>query len=303
MVQDINDYCKLCPTCATSKSLAEKPCSLLKAMLVPSHPWQYIGVDFVGLLPELLNHNRAYNMICVIIDLPTAMVHLVSTRQNYKATDMAEVIFDTVYKLHGLPKWIISDQDVLFTSHFWKKLHMLLNIELCLSSVFYPQMDGVTEHANKTMTQMLRQCVSLKQKDWVMKLLAIEFAMNVARLSTTGFTPFYLNYGCNPSSMIWKGEEVYPRVHQFTEKIKNVIMSMHDVIIASQIQQTIQVNKKQSPTTYKKGDLIYSSTKNIAMPKGRAWKLAPKYLGPFPISKVIKEGVTYQLELSKELTK
>ena len=39
------------------------------------------------------------------------------------------------------------------------------------------------------------------------------------------------------------------------------------------------------------------------MPKGRAWKLAPKYLGLFLISKVIKEGVTYQLELSKELIK
>ena len=39
------------------------------------------------------------------------------------------------------------------------------------------------------------------------------------------------------------------------------------------------------------------------MPKGRAQKLAPKYLGPFLISKVIKEGATYQLELSKELTK
>ena len=62
------------------------------------------------------------------------------------------------------------------------------------------------------MTQMLHQCVSVKQKDWVTKLPVIEFAMNSARSSTTGFTPFYLNYGCNPSPMIWEGEEVYPGV-------------------------------------------------------------------------------------------
>ena len=55
--------------------------------------------------------------------------------------------------------------------------------------------------------------------------------------------------------------------------------------------------------TYKEGDLVYLSMKNISMPKGRAWKLAPKYLGPFPILRVIKEGATYQLELSDELTK
>ena len=123
MVQDINNYCKSCPTCSTSKSLTEKPCSLLKTMPVPTHPWQYIGVDFVGPLPESSNRNGAYDMICITIDLLTAMVHLVPTRQNYKVADMAEVIFDTVYKLHGLPKRIISDRDSLFTSHFWKKLH------------------------------------------------------------------------------------------------------------------------------------------------------------------------------------
>ena len=108
MVQDVNDYCKSCPTCATSKSSTEKPHGLLKTMPVLSHPWQYIRVDFVGPLPESTNRNRAYDMICIIIDLLTAMVHLVPTRQNYKATDMAEVIFDTMYKLHGLPERIIS---------------------------------------------------------------------------------------------------------------------------------------------------------------------------------------------------
>jgi hypothetical protein len=303
MVQDVIDYCKACPTCATSKSSMEKPRGLLKTMPVPSHPWQYIGIDFVGPVPESSNRNGAFDMICVIIDQLTAMVHLVPTKQNYKAADMAEVIFDTVYKLHGLPERIISDRDLLFTSRFWKKLHTLLNVELRLSSAFHPQTDGATERANKTMTQMLRQCVSLKQKDWVTKLPAIEFAMNSARSSTTGFTPFYLNYGRNPSPMIWKGEEVYPGVRQFAENMKNAIMSAHDAIIASHVSQTVQANKRRTPATYKEGDLVYLSTKNITMPKGRARKLAPKYLGPFPITKVIKEGATYQLELSDELTK
>ena len=212
MVQDVNDYCKACQICATSKSPTEKPRGFLKTMPVPTHPWQYIGIDFVGPLPESSNRNGSFDMICVIIDLLTAMVHLVPTKQNYKAADMAEVIFDTVFKLHGLPERIISDRDSLFTSHFWRKLHALLNVELRLSSAFHPQTDGATERANRTMTQMLRQCVSAKQKDWVTKLPAIEFVMNSARSSTTGFTPFYLNYGHNPSPMIWKGEEVYPGV-------------------------------------------------------------------------------------------
>ena len=302
IVQDVTDYCKSCSTCATSKSPTEKPRGLLKTMPVPTHPWQYIGIDLVGPLPESLNRNGSYDMICVIIDLLMAMVHLVPTRQTYKAADMAEVIFDTVFKLHGLPERIISDRDSLFTSHFWRKLHALLNVDLRLSSAFHPQTDGATERANRTMTQMLRQCVSPKQKDWAKKLPAIEFAMNSARSSTTGFTPFYLNYGRNPSPMIWKGEEVYPGVRQFTENIKDAIMCAHDVIITSRVQHTVQANRKWLPATYQ-GDLVYLSTKNISMPKGRARKLAPKYLGPFPITKVLKEGATYQLGLSDELIK
>ena len=303
IVKDVTDYCKACPTCAISKSPTEKPRGLLQTMPVPSHPWQFIGIDFVGPLPESSNRNGSYDTICVIIDLLTAMVHLVPTCQTYKATDMAEVIFDTVYKLHGLPERIISDRDSLFTSHFWKKLHALLNVELRMSSAFHPQTDGATERANRTMTQMLRQCVSPKQKDWVTRLPAIEFAMNSARSSTTGFSPFYLNYGRNPSPMIWKGEEVYPGVRQFAENMKDAIMSAHDAIIASRVQNTVQANRKRLPASYREGDLVYLSTKNISLPKGRARKLAPKYLGPFPITRIIKEGATYQLGLSDELVK
>ena len=223
------DYCKACPTCATSKSLTEKPWGLLKIMPVLTHPWQYIGIDFVGPLPKSSNQNGLYDMICIIIDLLTAMVHLVPTHQMYKAVNMAELIFNSVFKLHRLPKQIISDRDSLFMSHFWKKLNSLLNIKLHLSSAFHPQTDGATEHTNQTMTQMLCQCVGPKQKDWVTKLPAIEFVMNSARSSTTGFTLFFLNYRQNPSPLVWKGEEVYPGVHQFANIMKEVIMSAHDV--------------------------------------------------------------------------
>ena len=110
----------------------------------------------------------------------TSMVHLVPTKQTYGAAEMAEVIFEHVYKLHGLPERIISDRDSLFTSIFWRTLHGMLGTELRLSSSFHPQTDGATERANRTMTQMLRQCVRPDQKDWVSRLPAVELAMNMA---------------------------------------------------------------------------------------------------------------------------
>jgi hypothetical protein len=104
IVQDVKDYCKLCQLCAISKPLTEKLCGLLKTMPVPTHPWQYIGIDFVGPLLESQNRDGSFDMICVIIDILMVMLHLVPTRQTYKATDMAKLIFDVVFKLHGLPE-------------------------------------------------------------------------------------------------------------------------------------------------------------------------------------------------------
>jgi hypothetical protein len=46
---------------------------------------------------------------------------------------------------------------------------------------------------------------------------------------------------------------------------------------------------------------VYLSTLNLKLPKGRARKLTPKYIGPFPVIKVIEPGASYRLELSNQL--
>jgi hypothetical protein len=76
------------------------------------------------------------------------MVHLLPSRINYTARQLAELMFETIYKLHGLPKTIVSDRDVLFTSTFWKRLHDLVGTKLNLLSAYHPESDGGTERAN-----------------------------------------------------------------------------------------------------------------------------------------------------------
>ncbi|KAJ3000255.1 hypothetical protein NUW54_g6809 [Trametes sanguinea] len=301
MVSDVVAYCKTCGVCATTKSATTQPMGLLKPLPVPRRPWQYISLDFVGPLPASENRHGQFDMICVIIDQLTSMVHLVPTVQTYGAADMAEVVFEHVYKLHGLPERIISDRDTLFTSTFWQKLHGLLGTELRLSSSYHPQTDGLTERANRTMTQMLRQCVRPDQKDWVVRLPAVELAMNMARSETTGFSPFYLNYGQMPRSLVWSSECEYPGVQAFAQRVKEAIMAAHDAIIASRTSQVEQANKRRRPATFQVDELVYLSTKNLNLPKGRARKLAPKYLGPFRITEEVTKGATYRIDLPREL--
>ena len=180
MVHDVHVYCDTCKTCCCSKPNNKKPYRLLNSLKVPNTPWEGIGIDFVGPLPESKDRDASYDSITVVIDLLSGMVHLIPSRTNYTAKQIAELIFSEIYKLHGVPKYIVSDRDVLFTSTFWTHFHKLLGSELRMSSAYHPESDGSTERANRTVTQMLRQCIGDTQKDWVSKLPAVKFAINLA---------------------------------------------------------------------------------------------------------------------------
>ena len=194
MITDINSYCDSCHTCKISKPNNQKLFELLHLLPVLSRPQESISMNFVRPFPESKSCLGPFNMICTVICLLTSMVHIIPSKQTYRAREIAEIVFENVYKLYRLLNYIVSNQDSLFTSTFWKRLHNLISIKLKLSSVYHSQTNGSTERMNRTITQMLRQCISPKQKDQIYKLLMIEYAINTAQLETTGYTLFFLNY-------------------------------------------------------------------------------------------------------------
>lgn len=154
-----------------------------------------------------------------------------------------------------------------------------------MSSSYHPQTDGSSERAIRNVGQMLRQCVDLDQKNWVTLLPGIEFAINSSRSQSTGFAPFFLNSGRMPKSMIWDSPTAsdYPGVRVFAQRMRDAIMSAHDSILAARIKQTRDANRKRRPAPFAEGDLVYISTANLRLPKGRVRKLAQRYVGPYKI--------------------
>ncbi len=63
-----------------------------------------------------------------------------------------------------------------------------------MSTAAHPQTDGQAEATVKIIQKMLRPFV-FQGQDWEELLPALEFAYNDTTQSTTGQTPFYLNYG------------------------------------------------------------------------------------------------------------
>ena len=75
----------------------------------------------------------------------------------------------------------------------------------------------------------------------------------------------------------------FPAVRDFAIQKKLAIMSAHDSILSACVKQTRDANRKRRVAPFKKGELVYLSTKNLSFAKGLARKLIPKYIGPYKI--------------------
>jgi len=108
---------------------------------VPDKPWAHITADFIVKLPL----SRGYDSILVVYDRLTKMAHFIPTTEKTSAEGLAVLFQDHVWKLHGLPESIISNQGAQFAVELMKELNEMLGIETKLSTAFHPQTDGQTE--------------------------------------------------------------------------------------------------------------------------------------------------------------
>src|SRR6266705_3087744 len=187
-------------------------------------------------------------------------------------------------------------------SKFWCELHQILGVQLKFTMVFHPQADGQAERMIQTIVQILQAMVRPDQKDWAMKLLMAEFTINMSTNASTGYTPFKLVY----SFMLRMTMEIppsdYPGVVDFTNKAKENLQRANNTIIHNCVQQTIQVNKRRClDPPLEKGELAYLSTDKLNLPKGRAGKLMPLYIGPYKILEAYPETSNYILKLPPQL--
>jgi hypothetical protein len=81
-------------------------------------PWYIVGLDF----PTHLPISASFDNVLVVIDHLRQMAHLFPCIEKITAEETRKVFLQGLYRLHGLPRVLVSARDPRLVSDFWQTL-------------------------------------------------------------------------------------------------------------------------------------------------------------------------------------
>jgi hypothetical protein len=136
----------------------------------------------------------------------------------------------------------------------------------------------------------------------------VEFAYNNSVQASTGFSPFYLDCGqhpATPGALIAQQaiSSKVPSTEDFLLHWQATLEMAKETLQAAQDRQAKNANQHRRHQEFKLQDQVMLSTAHLtaAVDKKRPLKkLQPKYIGPFPVIKIISP-TAYKLDLPHTL--
>ena len=294
--QDVKDYVKTCDICMRSKVIKHPPQPPLSSTTAPTR-WHTVSLDILG--PFITNSPaapQANTCILVFVDKLTKMLRLAACPQQLSAEQAARLFIEHVFRHHGLPHRLLSDQGPQFTSTFWKHIFAALRTKVVNTTPYYPQGNGQVERANRTILEGLRAFVNSRKDDWQQYLHLFEFAYNDTVHSATKTTPFFLNYGRHPTTVASLLNPELPQdlyngdASKFLSDLHSAISTAHECINTAN-EKAAGSKTSQKPMTFQANDYVLLPSRCFRATR----KLDAPYVGPFRIVRQ-ESPYTFQLE-------
>ena len=230
----------------------------------------------------------------VFVDRFTKMAHFAAIPANCNAGMTAQIFMERVFVNHGMPRVLITDRDPRFTNRFWKHLMASLDCNHLMSTAYHPQTDGQSERTIRIVKDMIRSFCNKRGSDWDTLLVPLEFAYNNSFQSSTQNVPFYLNNGRLPIIPEILALGLPTSSNNDTGQRMQRLAKSHALakkcLALAQNKQSKYANRRRRTEDFKKGQLVWLSSKYL-MREGKTWnKLQPKWLGPFQIIQKISEN-------------
>ncbi|MCO5581212.1 hypothetical protein L7F22_035090 [Adiantum nelumboides] len=307
MKKDIQEYVSQCIICQKVKYDRGKQPGL--PLPNPDSPWESIAMDFIFGLPKSIHGNTR---IWTIVDRFSKQAHFIPIKKTIKAPHMAQLFISQIFKYHGMPTSIVSDQDLRMTSNFWKGLFQNLGTKLNFSSAYHPQTDGQSEISNSIVLDLLKAYViEIDQRNqWKKYLPLVEYAYNNTVHTSIGKTPFEVIEGRSKVPPILEMHGKIFAADEYSRDLRDSFAKIKEAISIAQQKHKVAADKHRRPVHFSTNDwvLLRFPKARLRHTTGKSWhgeltghqkyyaKLARRYYGPFQILRPINE-TAYQLKL------
>ncbi len=169
-----------------------------------------------------------------------------------------------------------------------------------MSTAYHPQTSGMVERANQTCEQVLR-CLfaELGHHDWESLLPMTQFVINSSPSVSTGYSPFFLNYGFHPVTPLEmlrdRSESSIESTEEFLARMDEVLAAAKRQMLKAQNQMKQAADKHRRDVHYAVGDKVLLSTQHLKL-KDLPTKFARRFIGPFKVAATVGSNA-YTLEL------
>ena len=174
MSRYINQYISTCNLCLWTKPWQHSSVGKLQPLFVPDAQWDTLSINFVVKLLESSGHDA----VMMVMDAVSKRVYFILIHTTVTAEGAARLFLYYIWKLHSLPKHIVSNRGSQFVASFTKELYRLLGIRISSSTAWHPQTDGQMEYVNQELDQFLHLFVNKQQDNWYDPLPIVEFRHN-----------------------------------------------------------------------------------------------------------------------------
>lgn len=184
---------------------------------------------------------------------------------------------------HGKPSRILSDHGTQFTSSAWKDTLEGEGIAVLFSSIRHPQSNPV-ERVMRELGRLFRTFCSERHQKWAKCVPEIEKLLNIVTHTSTGFTPYELQYGRSPQDIVAELVD-FPGVTELGIELR---YQLADQAMQKAFEQRARGQKNVTKIVLEAGDLVLLRVPHLSNAvQQKTHKFFHLYQGPYVIGKSI----------------
>ena len=285
MAGDVGEFCRTCLTCNRSKPSNKGKEPIREMCGNEGIPGYAVGID-IGTLPW---SEDDYRYFLLIVDLFSRHIEIAPLRDQ-RATTLVEAFEHSwIYRGHGVPKVILSDQGSNVDGETFRSFCRALGVNKRRTTPYRPQSDGMSER-NIGMVKQVIRCLQqdrhLDRGSWPSLLAEVSFHCNSMVNNTTRISPHMLTYGREPLSPLdaWCNELQEDEMNSHNEYLEslrrkqtelNEIAKYNSFNSLEKARRRLNEGKSESKAAI--GDLVFLKR------QAREDSLVPRFDGPYKV--------------------